>query len=288
MLKKIAAALTMSAAMAGAANAVVLTQGALTVNIRNDNGAINNLLFGGIEYYRLGNFVADFGFQNGTNAGTFTLFDTEGSGAAFMEVTSSTATSATAEGAALPGVAGVTINRTYTLLNGNAVRIDTKVTNGNAAALTLRMFDTLDPDQGTPQGLGASTTNDVFAVSNVKIGSSTAGTRSVAFASGEAGVVIGYGGGSSPFGLDINSGAELNTFFNTPFDPNNLFQDIGVGVGIQELLNPGEVFTFTYVQGYGINASAAIGAALLPQPSVLALLGAGLLLLGWARRSNRA
>lgn len=70
-MKALALLLILSAAAVVAQADVTLTQGSLTTRIRSNNGAIYNLKFQGIEYYRKGTYVSDWGLQNGTNTSTF-------------------------------------------------------------------------------------------------------------------------------------------------------------------------------------------------------------------------
>src|SRR6056297_1768035 len=62
----------------GSALAGVISNGALSVTIRNDNGAIDTAEFDGIDYFNPGTPVSDFGFQNGTTTSTFARNNTSG------------------------------------------------------------------------------------------------------------------------------------------------------------------------------------------------------------------
>lgn len=58
--------------------AVTLDNGSLSVDIRDDNGAIGQVLFGSSDFYNPGLPVSDFGLQNGTNTSTFVRNTTGG------------------------------------------------------------------------------------------------------------------------------------------------------------------------------------------------------------------
>ena len=260
-----------------------LTNGTLSVTI-GDNGAIDTLTFTGIDFYNPGTPVSDIGLQVGTNTATFRLNTTTG-GVAIPG--SSTNPTWTGTYAPLGGTDNVT--KTYSLVSGlNVLQVTTTLTNNTGSAITIRAFDTFDPDQGTPVGAGASTFNDIYLLGsgNVMRSTSNAGANSRT-------VVMGYspeeafGGGSSSFGLGVSNGTELNACFATPFDPNGAFSDIGICIGAELTIAAGGSVTWTYYQAYGLTQAAAEAAflAAVPEPTTLLLFGLGLA--GAARRLRR-
>jgi hypothetical protein len=84
-------------------------------------------------------------------------------------------------------------------------------------------------------------------------------------------------------GLSINNGFELNTFLNTPSDPNGTFADVGIHIGRKDvLLAADDTASFEYIQGYGKSVAAAqaefksAAAATVPEPPpLLGLLAMG-------------
>src|SRR5260221_4864867 len=55
-----------------------LTNDALTLNLRDDNGAIDAVVFNGTDFFKSGTPISNYGFQLGTNTGTFAINDTSG------------------------------------------------------------------------------------------------------------------------------------------------------------------------------------------------------------------
>lgn len=257
---------------------ILLSQGPLSVTIRSDNGAINNVLFSGAEFYRQGTFVSDFGFQVGTNTGTFSR--NTANGVTGTPVTVAGTTTAVVTGI-VPGTAGnVAFTRTYSLVPGlNVLRTTTTLTNNGVASATIRAFDTADPDQGNgpPLNQGFSTVNDVYSLGGFLVGRSTAnGPSPFTVVFGPDGVT-GFGGGSSPFVLEIGNGPELNTFFSTPFDPNGANQDIGFGFGREVTLAAGGSSTIVFDQAFGTTQANAenafLAAQAVPEPTTMVLFG---------------
>lgn len=253
---------------ASSAQAAVITFGDLTVTVRDDNGAIGSLVFGGREYYREGTFVSDFGFQIGADTSTFALNDASGGNSLGASVVSSTATTATVEGT----FAGNTFTRFYEVSEGT-LSITTSLTNAGSVPLQLRHFGTYDPDQGIGGGLGFDTLNDIVGSSatataldgaRVTVGSTDAATR------------VGFLG----FSLGIASGSDLNAFMTNPIDdPDGGPNDIGFAIAKEQLLTIGGQFTFNYTHTFDTAA--------VPEPATMLLFGAGLATLGVARRNRR-
>jgi hypothetical protein len=151
-------------------SAATITNGSLAVMISDSSGAIDSVTFGGTEYFRAGTFVSDFGFQNGTDIGTF-VFNSPQSGARQSVVVTGT----TVTGNYLGGGANIAFQRTYSLVGGlNVLRISSQLSNQGVAATTISYFDAFDPDQGEFLGFGYQTYNDVFALAGATVAEATA------------------------------------------------------------------------------------------------------------------
>ncbi len=231
---------------------ILLNNDELTVRIREDNGAIDLVRFGGSNFYNPGTPVSDFGLQVGTQIGTFVLNTTTGgTGQPVSVIAGDDGSSVIVQGTYTEGGANVDFTRTYSLIDGfNALQVTTEFIN-NGSDLTLSYFDTFDPDQGVGQGTGFSTFNDVLTLSNdgqvATVGrASETGGLTVFTGSFDPEVTVGAG---SPF--QINNGFSLNNFFASPFDGDGTIADQGLHVGIRFDLDAGETQTFEYIQGYG-------------------------------------
>lgn len=263
-------------ATGGTAQAAMLSNGALSVTIRDDNGAIDTLTFGGSDFYNPGGPVSDYGFQTGTDGSTFRLNDTSGftqqpvtvlGGPDFVSVTG-----------IYDAVANIAFTRNYSLIPGqNVLRIASTFTNLGTSDSVLSYFDTFDPDQGGGAGTGLSTFNDVFSLPTAA-GTATVGQASASSTGNPSGmptltvlmgslnpdVTIASGG---PF--NISNGSGLNSFFSSPVDGNGTFADSGTHVGIRKLLAGGGMLSFVYDQAYGASPDAAQAAFLAANPGII-------------------
>ena len=227
-----------------------LTNDSLTVDIRENNGAIDTVFFGGSDFFNPGSPISDFGLQNGTDTSTFVLNTTTGVNQQPVSVTSSD-DSIIVTGTYAEGGADVDFTRTYSLVEGlNVLKVETEFVN-NGSDLTLNYFDTFDPDQGIDQGTGFGTFNDVLPLP-IGLGPATVGQATesngltVAIGSLDAEITVASG---SPF--NIGDGFTLNDFFASPFDGDGTFDDQGTHIGIQLELEAGESESFEYFQAYG-------------------------------------
>ena len=233
--------------LATSASASVVTQGPLTVDIRNDNAAIDAVTLNGNDFFNPGDPNSDFGLQLGTDGSTFRLNTTDSTAdnIGFGAVTNSGGViSSTANYLGL-----VAVTRSYSIIPGvNVLRIDTSLTAG--ILNNIRIFDTFDPDQGS----GSFTFNDVFSL----------GGGTVLEASGNGNtdtVVAGFipvGGFSGGFGLSIGNSTELNNLFaNGGADPNGAFADIGYAIADEFDLDPGQSATNTQLHAFGDSSAEA-------------------------------
>ena len=277
------------------AQAVTLDNGLLAVDLNDNNGAISSVLFGGSEFYREGTFVSNYGFQNGTNTGTFVTFNANGSEPSPVNV-SSNGSSVTATGTYRGGGANIGFSRVYSLVPGlNVLRTTITLANGGADT-NISLFETFDPDQGQDQGNGFGTNNDVTTI-ETGVGTATAGQ---ATETGGLSVVIGTLNGDAtvaaggPFG--IFGGVGLNNFFNAPIDGNGSFADLGTHVGLRTLLDAGTSLTFRYDQAFGLTSGAAQDAFIaanaskeIPTPALLpGLIGMGVAAFSKKRKGEAA
>ncbi len=281
---------------AASASAFTLSNGSLEVTIRDDNGAIDALIFDQKSFFRSdffnpGNPVSDFGFQNGVHPDTFTINTTTGITQQPVTV-SQDGKSVVVIGTYTGGDATVDFRRIYSLVDEfNALLIKTDLVN-QGSAVELRYFDTFDPDQGIDQCHGFETFNHVLTLETAagiaKVAQATElGGLTVIVGSLDAKATVG-----ADLGLSIHNGFELNSFFTTPYNPNGTFADVGIHIGGQDLLMAaGETASFEYIQGYGKSVAAAQAefksavATTVPEPSsLLGLLAVGSLGLGLSRR----
>ncbi|AOW98717.1 hypothetical protein BJP34_03975 [Moorena producens PAL-8-15-08-1] len=281
------------------AQAFTLSNGSLEVTIREDNGAIDTVLFDKMtffasDFFNPGAPISDFGFQNGTNTSTFVRNTTTGFTQQAVSV-SSTGDSVSVTGTYTGGGANVDFTRTYSLVpDFNVLSVSTEFVN-NGSDVALRYFDTFDPDQGIDQGNGFGTFNDVLSLST------DAGLATVGQATEQDGLTVVLGSldpdvtvaSGNPF--QISNGNSLNNFFNAPFDGNGAFIDLGTHIGIELLLAAGKSGSFKYHHAYGQSITEAQEQFILaksidvPEPaSVLGLLAVSAIGAGSALKRKEA
>lgn len=277
--------LNMVTAQAADAAPFTLTNGTLNVQVA-DNGTIFALQFDGREYYREGAFVSDFGFQVGTNTGTFEINTTQGGTAI-----AGSSTNPTWSGSYSNSGSTANVSRTYAVPLPNLLTVTISATNTGTSPLDLRWFDTLDPDQGVDGGAGFNTVNDIYNLGGFNVARATsADGYTVLFGSSPT---LAFGGGTSAFGLGVSSGATLNQCFATPFDPNGANADIGVCIGSTFSLAPGQSGSYTYFQAFGATPAVAEATFLaqagapIPEPATVFLMATGLAGLAFHRLRRR-
>ncbi len=252
-----------------AAHSATLTNGTLTVDIRDDNGAIDGVSFGGTDYFNPGTAVSDWGFQTGNDTATFVVNDTSGAVGQTVTVTPSSVVS----GLYTEGGATVAFARAYSIIAGtNTLQIDMSYLN-LGPTITLRQFETFDPDQGTPLGLGSPTRNDVFSLAGNQVAQARiegASSHTVVLGSSSASYTV-----ASGFPFEIDGGTALNDFFTSPFDGDDALADSGMHIGFERELASGESASYTTYLAFGVDPSSARASYLssVPEPSS-GLLGA--------------
>ena len=97
--------------------AILDPESPLNVDIREDNGAIDTVLFSGSDYFNPGSPVSDFGFQNNTDTSSFVRNDTSGFTQQPVTVSEDDG-SVVVTGTYTGGGANVDFERTYTQIDG--------------------------------------------------------------------------------------------------------------------------------------------------------------------------
>lgn len=266
--------LTLPLSISESAQAGTLSGGPLNVVIRGDNGAINNASFNQ-EFYRLGIFVSDYGFQLGEDPSTFGIATTEGSTSSVITNLSTTSGSdlETVNGKYSGGEANIDFTKEYSLIDDAVLKTKVTLTNaGNTTANALRYFFTADPDQGDDRVY--DTINDTFELVGGEVAQANSSTEnskgSVVIGSGPSPSIVGFGSGGFRYGID--NGFALNQFFqfSTEFsqfriyDPEGGTADVGFAIVFERNLLAGESTMFNYYQAFGDtpeNARAAFVAA---------------------------
>ena len=276
----------------------ILTNGNLTVNILETNGAIGSVVFDGYEFFHISSTasVADYGMQLGSDDTTFAK-NTEipSPGTPTIPVTVTGGNVVTGTYTDVGAGANVTFVRTYSIVPArHVIRIVTDITN-HGDPLTLAYFDTYNAEQGVQQSptLGHSTYN-----LGLPLGGATAGQSSISSNGGvsyqetviagslDPRVTVAAGGFFSLF-----EGADVNDFFDFPFNDNGALDDNGLHIGIRTPLGANVTTRYTFDLSFGETPAAAQNEFLLanaPEPATVVSLGVGFVyLLFAALRTSR-
>ena len=233
-----------------------LTQGLMSVRIDDEGACIDSVKYAGGELYKLGYFTSDWGLQSASNITTFRHNANAGNLADIPMVRQSVSpVSVTYTG--VYAVSGTTslVTRAYAFVPGLPVLKTTiQLKNTGPVAVTLRSFDTFDPDAG-----GTSTLMDRFSVTNasvIQMGQAVSlNNTTVVLAAADAATLIGASGFDYSGILD---GTRLNTFNATGgADSNGSLTDGSLDIGASLLVQPGATRTFTYYHSIGATPAEA-------------------------------
>ncbi|MGZ4974091.1 MAG: immunoglobulin domain-containing protein, partial [Limisphaerales bacterium] len=240
----------------------IISQNNTTVTIDNPSGRIYSVAFRGIELYRVGTYVSDWGLQTGTNSATF-VRNENGSGSTgqpMIEV-SSNSTSAAFTGTYTAGGANIALTRSYTLLPGtDLMRVSQTFQNNGTNTLTLRCFDTFDPDWSAggivSYGMAASrytVTNNGVSI-QIGRGILTNDSTTVLLATQDPAAVL--AASATYFGI-LNS-SSLNTLFATGgTNSGGGIVDASLDIARQSVIAPGASVSFVYYHSIATSAVLA-------------------------------
>lgn len=255
------------------ANAAVISNANISLNIDDANGAIYSLSYLGSEYTRTGAEVSDWGMQLGTDGTTFRINTTNG--LEQIPVTTYVAGSTvTASGVYSAGGALILVNRSYSLSSTHLVEIVSSFTNIGSIAATVRYFDTYDPDQPSAY----DNLMDVYALGGFDVACSTdESTGNTMILAGQGGFTTVASGG--PF--NIADSTALNGLFTSPVDANGALLDQGMHSGYEFSLELGQSVERKHFLALGETKAIAESALVVPEPSssLLSVIGAGLALM---------
>lgn len=234
MKAKLFAAAFIAVVAGGNTQAATLSGSGLSVEIREDNGAIDSFVFGSSDFFNQGAFVSDFG---ASVDGSFFLNTTTGDGSGFS--VSEADGNVSASGA----FGDLNVQRNYTLdASAPVLRITTTLINTRATDLLVNFFETFDPDQGVDVGGSFSTLNDVTTTA----GGHTVATSTATGATPLAAVLGGTDFDALEAGnvFQIDSLTDLDDVLYTPVDSNGGSGDDGQHIVYSFNLTAGESVTF--------------------------------------------
>ena len=236
----------------------VLSQGNLVITLDNGGAHIKSVLFQGGELYRRGTYCSDWGLQTGTNGATFVLNNCYTSTGQPMTLVAFDARSASYAGTYVAGGANVAIGRSYSLVAGlDLICTVQTFTNNGASSITLRCFDTFDPDWSTTTSMYAHryTLNTNGISIQMGRGIITSGYPVVILGTADTGAVL---AASFTSYFCIQNSANLNTFFASGgADSGGASVDDSLDIGREFVLPPGGSASFVYHHSIATNVAIA-------------------------------
>ena len=238
------------------AQAEIITNGHLTITIRNDNGAIDSYVMDGVDYFGQGTHVYDWGVQIGSDTSTFRINSTNGGTAIPVSVTKVSANQVDVTGIITWAGKNVSFVRSIKVSDSqNAMLFSYVLTNNDLFdPVEISVFETFDPDQGIVSGGGYGTYNDVVTFGGLRVAQAVS-ESGLTFMIGTADSRMTLAAGS-PF--SISSGSGLNNFFASPYDGEGMFDDEGVHIGLRVTLEAGEETTSVAAAGSAQNTDATV------------------------------
>jgi hypothetical protein len=252
----------------------IISDGGMAVTIGPNAGAIYGATYNGYEFFRIGTYVSDWGLQVGTDTTTFAVNTANDVAGIPVTVNGPTVT-----GTYTAGGVNIAVSRTYQAVTGaQSLKITNTFINNGTASVTLRYFDTFDPDQGYGINGTYTTNNGVYTVNGHSAAQASVTSLTpqlTCLVSAFAGTVVNSAG--SPY-FSIESGSALNSVYTSPANDNGVSGDYGLHSIAQQTILPGGTWTFPVILSFGSTIAAAqanFTAAFAAPPTVTTLAATG-------------
>ena len=247
----------------------LLTNGALSLLINNESGAISQVLFGGADWYRpiaavsdLAIMVDDF-FDLITAAsdndpdGVFSFFETTATSSVCGD--SSRVVSSDYEGEI--DYSKFPLFREYEAFSENAFKVNTYMANKSGSSVTIKLAETFDPDQDFDVAGETLTRNSIRTIDGTRVAQARGAItdRTVIMGSPDEGALIESGDSGNYAVFQIFNDRQLEFFTSSPQvaeGPESAI-DLGIHCGIERIVPPGGCFRFTMIQAFGLTVGEA-------------------------------